>query len=193
VVRTSCADCWNYTIITITDAGIKTAEFDQSALDTAPQSLKVLVTLLSDLSSQEALIKITTTPFQTGTRTASVKVMATSTPVGATPKARPTSIVWDTILHEDDGRVEIDVLQNSDELIIGAVKRFQLQAGTVPTDCAVFVIRGPMALTIGLFGPGWVERRYNMTEAAVASRIQDGINMLSKYCDKDKIQVVRVP
>ncbi len=77
--------------------------------------------------------------------------------------------------------------------MIGAVKRFQLQPGTVPKVCVVFVIRGPMALAVGLFGPGWVEERHNWTDAMIASRIQDGIDLLSQVCDRDKIQVIRVP
>lgn len=50
-----------------------------------------------------------------------------------------------------------------------------------------------MALALGVFGPGWIEVRHDLSEAAIASRLQDGVDALSQYCDKDKIQVLRFP
>jgi hypothetical protein len=204
LVKGNCSDCWTYSVVSVTQDGFRTTEFDQNALESGPKSLKTLVTLLADLSNQEALIKIATTPLAsstptvlptTGSSTASPNdVKPTSTRVaGATAKPSPTPIRWESTLTADDAHIELDVLKTSDEIIIGAVKRFQLQPGQVPTECAVFTIRGPMALEIGLFGPGVVERSSNMTDAMIAQRIQDGIELLSQYCDKEKIKIVRVP
>ena len=196
VAKQNCTNCWVYSIVTITADGLKTAEFDQAALELAPKSLKTLVTFFSDLSAQEALIRITTTPHPAATvsPTATSAVKPTSTPEsGATLKPSPTAIGWQSSLTEADAHIEMDVLHSEDEVIIGALKRFQLVPGQVPTECAVFVIRGPIALAIGLFGPGWVERRDNMTDAQVEQRLQEGVDALSQYCDRDKIKIMRVP
>ena len=42
----SCADCWIYSIAAMTDQGIKVVEVDEVTLESAPQSIKTLVTLL---------------------------------------------------------------------------------------------------------------------------------------------------
>ncbi len=204
-VKQSCADCWFYSVISITQDGLKGIELDQITLNSAPQSFQTIVTLLADLSDQEALVRVSLTPAPTLTPTATelVRVQpptatltafkATVTPAGSTASPQPTPDQWGSELTATDNHIELDVLETSDDLFIGAVKRFQLQPGEAPKDCVVFVIRGPMALAVGLFGPGWVERRYNMTDAMIATRIQDGIDLLSQYCNKEKIQVMRVP
>ena len=58
----SCADCWAYSIAAITDEGIKVVEVDEVTLESAPQAIKTLVTLLKNLSTQEAARQVTVTP-----------------------------------------------------------------------------------------------------------------------------------
>src|SRR5262249_36360461 len=100
---------------------------------------------------------------------------------------------WQRALTEEDTNINLDVLDSYNDVFIGAVKRFQLQPGQAPKECVVVVIRGPMALATGQFGPGWVEVRHNWTDAMIASRIQDGIEALSQFCPREKIQVLRYP
>jgi len=58
----SCADCWVYSIAAMTDQGIKVVEVDEVTLESAPQSIKTLVTVLKNLSTQEAARQVTVTP-----------------------------------------------------------------------------------------------------------------------------------
>jgi hypothetical protein len=58
----ACADCWLYSIAAMTEQGIRIVEFAEVTLESAPQSIKTLVTLLKNLSNQEAARQVTVTP-----------------------------------------------------------------------------------------------------------------------------------
>src|SRR5262249_50218601 len=161
---------WTFSLASLTEDGLKVTNFDQNGLDAGPASLKTLVTLLQDLSDQEALVRVTLTPMPTLTPApTSTKLAPTPTPTqtpaatlraGTTQKPTREPEQWGHALTEEDTFINLDVLATSDDVFIGAVKRFQMHPGEAPKDCVVFIIRGPMALATGFFGPGWVEIRH---------------------------------
>src|SRR5262249_15637824 len=153
-----------------------------------------------DISDQEAMIYVTPTllPTLRPTFTAGPVVQRTARPTrtpkaNGTPQPSPTAARWATRLDPGENRVEMIVLQTSDDVKMGTVKWFQLQPVQAPQECVVFAIRGPMALMLGLFGPGWAEEHNGWTDAMISTRLQEGIDLLSQYCERDKIRVVRVP